>query len=142
MPLPTEPSACPPKPFLKLGSFFVDLEVEAATSLGSLLLAFSPTLASFILLAQRLAAASPRSPQHGVSTEQYISVCWSKKMLDLGGFGPGLLTSSAYFLTMCWPTPSASSERLKSFQVLQFFWALSAEAQSCLSVRESPLLRL
>lgn len=60
--------------FLKLGSFFVDLEVEAATSLGSLLLAFSPTLASFILLAQHLAAASLWSPQHGVSTEQYISV--------------------------------------------------------------------
>lgn len=34
-------------------------------------------------------------------------------MLDLGGFGPGLLTSSAYFLTTCWPTPSASSERQK-----------------------------
>lgn len=55
-------------------AWIIDLEVEAATSLGSLLLAFSPTLASFILLAQHLAAASLWSPQHGVSTEQYISV--------------------------------------------------------------------
>lgn len=71
-PLPALPSH--QNVFLKLGSFFVDLGVEAATSLGSLLLAFSPTLTSFILLAQHLAAASPWSPQHGVSTEQYISV--------------------------------------------------------------------
>lgn len=39
-PLPALPSH--QNVFLKLGSFFVDLGVEAATSLGSLLLAFPP----------------------------------------------------------------------------------------------------
>lgn len=71
-PLPALPSH--QNVFLKVGSFFVDLEVEAAYISWESAPGISPTLASFILLAQRLAAASPRSPQHGVSTEQYISV--------------------------------------------------------------------
>lgn len=77
-------------------------------------------------------AASPRSPQHIVSAEQHIGVLlqdrWSKEMPGLGswGLGPGLLIFFAFFLTT---SPSASLERLESFQVLLFFWAPNAEAQ-------------
>ena len=52
-----------------------------------------------------------------------------------------LLAFFVYFLTTCWLTPSASLERLKSFQILWFSWAPTAKAQQFLSVQESPFLR-
>lgn len=81
--------------FLKVGSLFVGLEVEAYISWQSAP-GVSPTVASFILLAQHL-ALQPLPGLHSTSSPRNntLAFCWSNERLDLGGFDPRLLTFSA-----------------------------------------------